>query len=57
MACNRQNLGLYVFETKDLENMGVNGLINLVANTSSLAPFKKGGYIKKLLRLTCHLGP
>jgi len=32
MACNRQNLGLCVFETKDLENMGVRGLISLVTN-------------------------
>jgi hypothetical protein len=33
MACKRQNLGLNVFETKDLENVRVNGLMSLVANT------------------------
>jgi len=39
MACKRQNLGSYVFETKDLENMRVNGLISLVANTGfGIAP-------------------
>jgi len=61
LACKRyRNLGRLSLKSKDLQNLSVNGLIRLVANTGlGIVPWlhlKQWEHTLKQLRSTCHKG-